>query len=92
MTTHHLFMAQQTIEGGKWRENSQAKEWAGVPIAKALGLGLTTKAEKARIRQMLKIWIENGAFKVVEDTTDARQSKKFIEVGKWADKPPEKHQ
>jgi hypothetical protein len=33
---------------------------------------------------MIKIWLEIGALKIVEDEDETRHKKEFIEVGEWA--------
>jgi hypothetical protein len=82
MTVNDLRKAQASIAtGGPWRENAQAKDWAGVAIARALGLDATNKAHKAKITAMLKMWIANGMFVVVEGLDDQRRPRAFIEVG-----------
>jgi hypothetical protein len=42
--------AQQAVVAGIWRENVQAKNWVGIPVAKALGLDIDQPADKARIK------------------------------------------
>ncbi len=54
------------IRAGKYRENSQAKEWVGKPIAGVLGLNLNNAHEKARVRHVIKTWLANGALVVVD--------------------------
>ena len=39
------------------RENAQADDWAGKIVAEVLGLDLSKKADKARVKNMLKAWI-----------------------------------
>jgi hypothetical protein len=42
--------AARAIRAGNWKGSIQAKDWVGIPIAKALDLKLTVKAEKAKVR------------------------------------------
>lgn len=63
---------------------SQAKDWVGKPIAAALHLDLDSKADKAKIKGALKIWLENNMFKEVEGEDAKRNKRIFIEVGVWA--------
>jgi hypothetical protein len=58
-------------------------DWVGRAVADVLGLDLEEAAEKARVRQMLKNWIAEGALNVIEKDTAARQTKSFVEVGRW---------
>ena len=70
--------------GGPWRESPQAKDWVGYAIAKALGLDASSKTGKAKVLAILKTWITNGMFVVVEGLDDNRQKRSFIEVGEAA--------
>lgn len=79
-----LRKAQQAVSNGRWRENIQAKDWAGIPIAQVLGLDPTNKAHKAKVRSMLQIWIANGMFVVVQGQDEKRNPRSFIEVGELA--------
>jgi AAA domain len=80
-----LRTAQTAVSHGRWRESSQAKDWVGKPIAEALKLDIESKAAKAKIKGLLKIWMANGMFVVVEGKDDKRETRSFVEVGTWAD-------
>jgi hypothetical protein len=73
--------AAQAIRGGRWRENIQSKDWVGVPIARAMGLSLTDRADKAKVKGLVKIWIGAGNLVVVEALDEKRMTRKFVEVG-----------
>ena len=49
VTVSDLRKAQAAIAAGRWRENAQAKDWAGHAVAKAMGLDATNKAHRAKI-------------------------------------------
>lgn len=51
-------------DGTPARESSQAKEWAGYVVADLLGLDLRKTADKARVKAMLRKWIETGVLAV----------------------------
>lgn len=70
--------------GGPWRENVQAKDWVGIPIAQALRLDLANKADRERVKRMLKVWIDNGMFAVVTGHDEKSRPRPFVEVGKPA--------
>jgi AAA domain len=53
--------AAAAIRAGRWKESIQAKDWVGRPIAKALGLDLDSKSGKAKVKGLIKIWIEAAA-------------------------------
>jgi hypothetical protein len=73
--------AAREIRSGNWKENVQAKDWVGKPIAKAIGLNLTVKADKAKVRGLIDIWVKAGSLVVVEDTDpESRKKKKFVKV------------
>jgi hypothetical protein len=85
VTVADLLAAQKAVAaGGPWREDQQAKDWVGYPIAAALRLAADSKSTRAKVKRLLKIWIENGAFKIVEGTDTKRNKRKFVEVGEWA--------
>jgi hypothetical protein len=69
------------IKAGEWRANSQSKEkWVGVPIARALGLSLTVKADHAKVAGLIKVWLGSGALVEVEKPDEKRRPRKFIVV------------
>ena len=83
MTVEDLRRAQRAIAGGRWRENAQAKDWAGIAIAEALGIELDV-AGRGRVKALLKTWIGTGMFVVVEGRDDRRKPVPFIEIGEAA--------
>jgi AAA domain len=80
MTVADFDKVAATIKRGKWRENSQAKAWAGKAVAEALDLDVEDKANKATILGMLKVWLAAGSLVVVEGLDENREIRKFIEV------------
>jgi len=68
------------IRAGRWRENVQAADWVGKPIAEALGLDLANKADKAKVKAVLKSWMAASSLAVVDGLDDDRKSRKFVEV------------
>ena len=50
------------------RENSQAKDWAGVLIADVLGLDLAKASDMAKAKAVLKTWVENDVLRVEKQT------------------------
>jgi hypothetical protein len=88
VTTADLVLAQAAVaEGGRWREDSRARHWVGRPIAKVLRLNPGKKQDRAKLRGLLKIWIENGMFEVYEDKDEKRKTKRFVRVGELASAP-----
>jgi hypothetical protein len=80
VTVSDLRRVQAAIAEGRWRENSQAKDWAGIAVARVLKLDPTNKAHKARIAALLKTWIANGMLVVTEGIDAKREKRSFIEV------------
>jgi hypothetical protein len=85
VTTADLRAVQTEVRStGPWRENVQAHDWVGKPIARVLKLDPTDKAHREKIKRLLKIWIENGMFAVVSGTNEKGRPTPFVEVGAWA--------
>ena len=81
VTAADLIAAQQPVAAGRWRENVQARDWVGKPIAKALGLDLEKRADKAKVKQLLRVWIAQGAFIVVTGKDEKGNERSYVEVG-----------
>ncbi|KQM62674.1 hypothetical protein ASE75_13675 [Sphingomonas sp. Leaf17] len=88
ISTDHLLRVQRQIADGSWKESVLAKDWAGLAVANALGLdaGKGADNDRARISQLLRTWIANGALVVVSRRDPVkRENKPYVEVGQWAD-------
>src|SRR5271156_4054915 len=48
-----LRAVQRALASGRWRENSQAKEWAGHAVASVMRLDIANKAHNAKIASLL---------------------------------------
>jgi hypothetical protein len=73
------------IRSGKWRKDPQAKDWVGKPVAKALGLNTRNKADKAKIRGLVGVWLAAGSLVEVEGQDTQRRPRTFIEVAATED-------
>jgi len=82
LTTWHLYMVQQGLAAGDWRESVQAKDWVGHLVAKVAGLSAET--DKGRIKAILRTWRKNGALAVEHRTVNGRDVP-FVIVGKPVD-------
>jgi hypothetical protein len=51
---------QDKVAGGERRESAQAKAWVGNAVADALGLDLTEPATRARVKALVKTWLQEG--------------------------------
>ena len=78
-----LRAVQRAIASGRWRENCQARDWAGHAVAAALKLDI--EAHRAKIVSLLKTWIANRMLVVVDGKDGRHETRSFIEVGKPAD-------
>jgi hypothetical protein len=84
VTVSDLRAVQAAIAAGSWRENSQARDWAGVAVANVLQLDVQDKAHRAKIAALLKRWIATRTLVVVGGEDAQRIKRKFIEVGEPA--------
>jgi hypothetical protein len=82
MTAWHLYMVQQRLAAGEWRESVQAKEWVGHLVASVAGLSADT--DKGRIKAIIRTWSKSGALAVEHRTINGRDVP-FMIVGKAVD-------
>ena len=83
--TADLRAAQAAVSaGGQWRENSQCRDWVGIPIAQALKLDLSKKPDRSKVIRLLKIWTDNKMFVVTKGLDEHRKPRSFVEVGELA--------
>lgn len=80
-----LLAVQHAIDGGQWRENIQASEWAGRAVAETLGLDLNDPGDKSKVKSLLATWIKTGALQRVMASDEKSRPRPMIEVGKWAE-------
>ena len=82
LSTWHLYMVQQGLAAGDWRESVQAKDWVGYLVAKVAGLSAET--DKGRIKAIIRTWRRNDALAVEHRTVNGRDVP-FVIAGKAAD-------
>jgi hypothetical protein len=82
LSTHHLIAVQKAVEQGEWRADPRSPQWVGIAVARVLDLNPKTSSK--RISSLLKEWIANDAFEVIEKEDEQRRPRKFVVVGKWA--------
>ena len=75
---------QAVIEAGRWRENHQAKDWAGRAVAQVLKLDLAMPADKKKVLHVLKTWIGSGMLVIIEGEDEKRNKRSYVEVGERA--------
>lgn len=83
LKTWHLYMVQQGLVAGDWRESVQAKDWVGNLVAKVAGLSAET--DKGRIKAILRTWRKNGALAVEHRADKKGDVRPFVVVGKPVD-------
>ena len=69
-----------TLASGNWRENRQAKDWAGYAVMLAVGVDPDDKDERPRARALLAGLIKSGTLKIEsrEDRSQGRSVKYVI--------------
>ncbi|WP_145916914.1 hypothetical protein [Erythrobacter sp. QSSC1-22B] len=82
LTNWHLYMVQQGLAAGDWRESVQAKDWVGHLVASVAGLSIET--DKGRIKAIIRTWKRNGALSVEHRAVNGRDVP-FVIVGTSVD-------
>lgn len=85
ISTRDLYSVQLAINAGNFGANVQAKDWAGQAVAEVIGADLDDKADKARVKSLLRTWTDNGAFAVDPRPTGKGREKPFLIVKDWVD-------
>ena len=70
------------IRAGKYRSDSQATEWVGKVVAEVMGFDLGKTHEKAKTRNLIKLWIDNGALAKVKRQDKNGDERSFVEVAR----------
>jgi hypothetical protein len=82
VTSQDVYMFQQGLACGDWKENAQAAKWVGHLVAQVTGI--SAKTDKARIKAILKTWRNNGVY-VVEHRRENGRDVPFVIVGRPVD-------
>lgn len=82
LTAWHLYMVQQGLASGDWRESAQSKDWVGHLVANVAGLN--AEADKGRIKAILRTWRMNEAIQVDRRRENGRDVP-FVVVGNPVD-------
>jgi AAA domain/Bifunctional DNA primase/polymerase, N-terminal len=61
-----------------WRDNVQANDWVGIPIAQAMGIDRGTKEGTKQVETIIKAWLKSGKLIEITKRTKARQAKVFV--------------
>jgi hypothetical protein len=81
VTSDHMEQVRRKADAGEWRLDPQAKDWIGKAVASVLGIDLAEKAVKARVKTIVKTWIENGALRVEERMDSKRMPRDYVVPG-----------
>lgn len=76
---------QEEVAAGNYRMSSQANDWVGNPVARALGLNLSDKKDAKRIRDMIRKWIDGGALILSDELDEHRKLKTWVRSGPMVD-------
>jgi hypothetical protein len=76
-----LRRVQAAIAGGEWKENVQARAWAGYAVADVLELDPSDAAVKTKVKALLRSWISNGVLKVERRPGENRHLCPYVVVG-----------
>lgn len=76
-----LEKVQAAVTVGRWRKDSQAKDWVGHAIADALGIDLADKAARSRVKLLQRTWTTNGALVEFTEKDEARKARTFVTSG-----------
>ena len=79
VTAAHLEKVCDMARAGDYRADPQSPEWIGVAIAEVLDLD--PEDDRQRIKAVLKVWMANGALKVVKRKDETRRERSFVEPG-----------
>ncbi len=82
LTTWHLYMVQQGLATGTWRDSVQSDDWVGHLVANVTGLSAET--DKGRIKAIIRTWKRNDALSVEHRRINGRDVP-FVIVGKLVD-------
>jgi hypothetical protein len=70
------------IRAGKYRSNPQATEWVGKVVAEVMGFNLGKAHEKAKTRNLIKLWLKNGVLVEVKRKDERSEERSFVEVAR----------
>lgn len=84
LSTADLYNVQLAIDAGEYGSDVQAKDWAGQVVASVLSLDLDDKAQKERIKSLIRTWKANNCFEV-DRRHDGKRERPYLVVKNWVD-------
>lgn len=79
-----LYRVQQALDGGEYGDSVQAKDWAGNVIAETLGIDLNDRAQKERVKSLIRGWKKTDSL-TVEHRHDGKRERPYLVTGKPID-------
>lgn len=76
-----LAKVREALGSHEWRESSQANDWIGKPIATALGLDLTSKADEQKVKTLQRQLTQDGWLEAFRKDDKDRQARPFVRIG-----------
>lgn len=80
-----LRAVQAKVADGQWRASVQSDEWVGIAVADVIGADLESPNDKARIKALVKGWIQSDVLREVDGKDEKRNVRKFVRVGTLVD-------
>ncbi|UVF22869.1 helicase RepA family protein (plasmid) [Microvirga terrae] len=81
VTTDHMHEVRRRVGEGQWRLDPQSGDWVGKCAAEVLGLDLSDKAAKSKVKTIIKTWIDTGALATEERKDSKRNLRTFVVPG-----------
>lgn len=88
LSAGHLYLVQKAIDGGRWGDNVQSKDWAGQAVANVIEVDLDDSASKGRVKALLATWKANGVLKVERQKDENSRERPFVVVGRRVEPSP----
>lgn len=82
LTSGVILKSQHAVTGGKYRENSQAKDWAGHKIGEVLEIDTSDPFGKNKVKSLMKSWTKNKLLKVIYKRENGKNVP-YVDVGEW---------
>lgn len=83
ITPEHARLVQQAVAtGGPYRLDAQAAAWVGKRVADILELDIEDKADREKLKRLVKTWVANGVLETFEGMDDRRRERTFVRPGK----------
>lgn len=85
VTPAHMHQVRTMAGNGSWRADSQSPEWIGGAVAVVLNLDPESDPDRRRVKTILKEWYAKGVLQKVERQDCNRETRLFVEPGKWTE-------